>query len=286
MTHHIPSVCAAAAISILAVLPADQVLADTLVASWNLKHLGWNNGKDLSAVADVASRFDLIALQEVMNLEALQDLERVIEADTGEPWSIMASDAIGRGSYRELYAFLWRDAEFIAADSGLVYIDRQDVFSREPFSARFQTNDGYEFILASTHLIYGDSVEVRKEEARALADYQAWLADSFSGIDVYLAGDFNLPPDNPAWSDLASTSTALIIEGATTLSSRDGRYANLYDNIWAPNGTKLPLSHVGIFRFPEALGVSHEAARDTISDHAPVWMMLDASGQWITFEGG
>lgn len=42
MTHHIPSVCAAAAISILAVLPADQVLADTLVASWNLKHLGWN----------------------------------------------------------------------------------------------------------------------------------------------------------------------------------------------------------------------------------------------------
>ncbi|MFW2590197.1 hypothetical protein [Sagittula sp. SSi028] len=166
-------------------------------------------------------------------MEALQDFERVIEEQAGESWSTMASDAIGRGSYREIYAFLWKDAEFNAADSGLIYIDRRDIFSREPFSVRFQTIEGYEFILASTHLIYGDSVDVREAEARALADYQTWLADSFSGIDVYLAGDFNLPRNNPAWRKLASTSAALIVEGATTLSTRDGRYANLYDNIWA-----------------------------------------------------
>ena len=40
--------------------------ADAVIASWNLKHAGWNNGKHLEQVAAVASHMDLIGLQEVM----------------------------------------------------------------------------------------------------------------------------------------------------------------------------------------------------------------------------
>lgn len=41
-------------------LPAVPALADTLVGSWNVKHLGWSNEKDLGAVARIASAFDLL----------------------------------------------------------------------------------------------------------------------------------------------------------------------------------------------------------------------------------
>ena len=40
-------------------LPA---LSDAAVASWNIEHLGWNNGKVLADLAEVAGCFDLIAL--------------------------------------------------------------------------------------------------------------------------------------------------------------------------------------------------------------------------------
>lgn len=258
-------------------LPAVPALADTLVGSWNVKHLGWSNEKDLGAVARIASAFDLLALQEVMSLEGLEDLEHAVETITGEPWEFMASEAIGRGSYREHYAFLWRSAEVSWVDGAVVYIDERDAFAREPFSMRFETADNYRFVLASAHLIYGDSVEEREREALALDSYHAWLTESFPETPIYIAGDFNLPPGNAAWDLMGRDTAPLIIQGATTLTKKTGRFANLYDNIWAPAGSAIPVAVSGIFDFPAELGVSHEVARDRISDHAPVWMLLDPS---------
>lgn len=249
--------------------------ADTLVGSWNVRHLGWGEDKDMMSVARIASAFDLLALQEVMSIDALADLERAVEAITGEAWEVMASEAIGRGSYREHYAFLWRSAEVSWLDGAVVYIDDRDAFAREPFSARFLTADNYELVLASAHLIYGDSVEEREREAVALARYRHWLDESFPGSPVYIAGDFNLPPSSLAWQPLGQVSAPLIQTGATTLSTIDGRFANLYDNIWAPASIPVPISQSGIFDFPSELGFTHTQARESISDHAPVWMLLD-----------
>ena len=187
----------------------------------------------------------------------------------------MASEAIGRGSYREHYAFLWRSSAVEWIDGAVVYLDDRDAFSREPFSMRFETADNYRFVIATAHLIYGDSVEQREREVVALDSYHAWLEESFPGSPVYIAGDFNLPPDNAAWEVLGSDTVPLITQGATTLSPVNGRFANLYDNIWAPAGIELPVVTSGIFNFPAELGMTHEQARDSVSDHAPVWMLLD-----------
>ncbi|WP_253742774.1 hypothetical protein [Halomonas sp. THAF12] len=81
-----------------------------VIGSWNLEHLGWNNDKRLDRVVRVAGRFDLLAVQELMDDEALTRLERELEAVSGEDWSSMASHAVGRGRYREHYGFLWRPA--------------------------------------------------------------------------------------------------------------------------------------------------------------------------------
>ncbi|MHC9035595.1 endonuclease, partial [Cobetia marina] len=60
--------------------------ANAVIASWNLKHAGWNNGKHLEQVAAVASHMDLIGLQEVMKEEVVSELEQQLEALTGDEW--------------------------------------------------------------------------------------------------------------------------------------------------------------------------------------------------------
>lgn len=261
------------------------VSAETLVASWNIRNLGWGDKKDLDAVAKVISNFDLIAVQEVMDPEQLQLIEDRLEASTGESWSHMASEAIGRGSYKESYGFIWRDAEISWVDGAVVYIDDSDEFAREPMSARFITSQDYQFVLASVHAIYGETVAGRQAEAGALASYRLWLDESFPATPVYIAGDFNLPPTDPAWGDMKAVAAPLITKGATTLGKRDGSYANLYDNIWAPADIGIPLQAAGIYPFPQKLGMSHEQARERVSDHAPVWFLIDASMPLTVLKG-
>lgn len=248
--------------------------AELRVAAWNIQHFGWGKKKDYDAVTTVVERFDLVAVVELMRPEALTDLERRLEQRTGEAWSSLASEAIGRDSYKEHYGFIWRDAAVRYVDGAVVFIDVDDSFAREPFSARFQDRkSGQVFALAAVHVFYGKAVRDRLPELRALAEYWDWLAEIYPDTPRILAGDFNIAPEHPALAALRARARPLIRDGATTLSSHNGRYANLYDNLWIePQG--LPVSGAGIGRFPEWLELTHEAARATVSDHAPVYLVL------------
>ncbi|WP_155833614.1 hypothetical protein [Halomonas sp. BC04] len=53
----------------------------------------------------------------------------------------MARNDLERSTYREHYGFLWRDSEVEYDGDLVVFLDRQDVFAREPFSAVFQNRD-------------------------------------------------------------------------------------------------------------------------------------------------
>ncbi len=252
-------------------LPA---LAEVRIAAWNIQHFGWGDKKDYEAVATVAEHFDLIAVVELMRPEALEDLERRLERRTGEAWARLESDAIGRSSYREHYGFIWRESAVSYVDGAVVFIDTDDTFAREPFSARFLAREsGAVFALAAVHIHYGKSVKDRVPELKGLADYWDWLAEVYPNTPRILAGDFNIAPNHPAVARLRNKARPVITEGATTLSSHDGRYANLYDNLWVER-TGLALSGAGIARFPEWLGLTHERARATVSDHAPVYLLL------------
>lgn len=251
----------------------------TVVCSWNIKHLGWGEQKSFRAVAHVANLCDVVAVQEAMDDEGIARLERELEKlDQG--WDVIASDAIGRGSYKEQYAFYYRAPVVEYVDGAVVFMDRNDVYAREPFSARFRDEKGRDFALASIHILYGDSVSDRLPEIRRLAGYWAWLKEVYKDTPVVLAGDFNLDPSHEGFSTLRRSTRPLIRSGATTLSSHDGRYANLYDNLWVAKGSSLDISGSGIIRFPSMLktkkgvGVSHKWARKHVSDHAPVYLTL------------
>ncbi len=117
-----------------------------------------------------------------------------LEARTGARWASLLSHALGRGSYKEFYAFLYRTDTITWIDGAVIYLDDRGVFAREPFSARFETADGFQFVLTSVHSLYGKSVAEHEAEAVALRSYLDWLNETIEGSPVFLTGDFNLPP--------------------------------------------------------------------------------------------
>lgn len=263
--------------ALLLLLLTAPAFSETRVASWNIRNLGWDNGKDYAALAEVGSLFDLIAVQEVMSEEGIERLEAALEARSGAAWDRLCSHLIGRGSYREMYCFTWRADRVTWVEGAVVYTDDRDLFAREPFSAVFETRDRVRFLAATLHAIYGEDVAGREAEARALRSYHDWLRASFPGLPVLLMGDFNLPPTSPAWAPLGEVAFPLIQEGGTTLSTTDGQFANLYDNLWVDAGVDLPISGYGRVEFPhQLLGIPHEAARERVSDHIPVYVTLAA----------
>ncbi|MDR5888033.1 MULTISPECIES: endonuclease/exonuclease/phosphatase family protein [Halomonas] len=246
-----------------------------VIGSWNLEHLGWNNDKRLDLVARVAGRFDLLAVQELMNDEALAALEQELEAVSGEAWSSMASHAVGRSRYQEHYGFLWRESRIASLGGGAVYIDRGDVFAREPFSARFRDRENDDaFVAATVHVVYGDGLADRRPEVEALADYWQWLDEAYPDTPRMLMGDFNMAPDDPAWAPLRALGVVPALNGqATTLGTTPGRYASPYDNIWY-RPDRLSPQALGMLRYPALTGLDHVAAREHVSDHAPVYLAL------------
>lgn len=247
--------------------------AETRIATWNVKRMTSEN-KDVSSIVKVLSYFDLIALQEVMDEESLQSLVIELQNVTGSSWGVMPSHAIGRGTYKERYAFIWRRSHIEYVDSALVYIDDRDVFAREPMSARFRSiEDDFDFIFSSVHILYGKKKSDRIPEIEALSSYWQWLGETYPDEQFFLAGDFNMAPDDSSYYGLRAFASPVVTQGATTLSTKNGKYANLYDNIWVPNNLKAEMSS-GILKFPEILGVDNQFSRKNISDHAPVYLVV------------
>lgn len=260
------------AVCLLAALafPVSYVWAQTsdgrglVIASWNIERLGHGQNKDYEALGQIGQLFDFIAVQEA----------------TGETWGMMYSHRIGRSTYKEKYAFVWRESRIDYLDGAVVYLDPGDLFAREPYSARFKDlSSGDEFAVAMVHIVYGRRISDRTEEIEELARYWDWLHEIYPGTPVLLMGDFNLQPRHAAWQPLREKGVQpLIVEGATTLSSVDGRFANLYDNIWVAESGPYASSSAGIIEFPALLGITHEQARRHVSDHTPIYLLSHQAG--------
>lgn len=251
---------------------------DIVVGSWNIQRLGHGDQKSYPALASIASKVDLLAVQEVMNEDGIKRLELALEKHTGESWSYMASHALGSSSYKEMYAFIWKDSAVKYSTGAAVYLDLEKRFMREPFSAKFKSKrDGSEIALGTVHIVYGKSIQDRIPEIKALADYWLWMKETYAGTPIALVGDFNLAESNAAWGAVKVHAKPLITKGATTLSANPGRFANLYDNIWVERNTALNITDAGIINFPKIIGWDHVKSRKHVSDHAPVYMVLGSA---------
>jgi endonuclease/exonuclease/phosphatase family metal-dependent hydrolase len=254
--------------------------ADVNIGTWNLEHLSVRPNKDFQGIAKVAQRVDFLAVQELMSDDALQALTKELTRQTGKHWSAMASHAVGRSSYKEMYGFVWRDDVIAYEDGAVSYLDRTDSFEREPYSARFRSvKDGKTFVVATVHVLYGKNQADRASEIAALSSYWSWLQETYAGNNqIMLMGDFNTAPNSPAWAKLDSSARPLVRDGASTLSTKEGKFANLYDNIFISRSSAIRVNKVEVFDYPTFLGLTHAQGRDSVSDHAPIFLRASLSG--------
>ena len=218
--------------SALDAIPTKEVDRNLLVATWNVRHFGdltnkWRSTaqdspkRDLHSlicIAEIISRFDVIALQEVKaNLRAFRHLIKYL----GPNWAFLMTDETkgyrGNGE-RMAFVFDTRKVQLSGLACELVIpedpkkprqhsLERQ--FARTPYAVGFHSGRKT-FILVTLHVIYGQDPTNRKAELEAIA---AWLSDWALDLNSWdhnliALGDFNIDRRGDELYD-AFTSTGL-----------------------------------------------------------------------------
>jgi endonuclease/exonuclease/phosphatase family metal-dependent hydrolase len=296
-------------------LPAKQLDRNLVIGSWNLREFGgvtqrWvaeagdkpkRNVGDVWCIAEIASRFDVLAIQEAQNETA--GLELLVSI-LGRDWGIILTDTTsGATGGWERLAFIFDlrrvrptglAGELVLSPEDLKAkldgLDRQ--FARTPYLVSF-TSVRRPFTLATVHVIFGDNLSERSKEASALGDLLAKAMndpspdspDQFRSNLIAL-GDFNiektgdetytaleqhgLQPD-PALADLPRTTGET--PGHTTAFDQVAWFV-------PPKSGALTLPRLGsgTFAWPDHLtpiGPGDPTYR--ISDHYPLWLELDVA---------
>jgi endonuclease/exonuclease/phosphatase family metal-dependent hydrolase len=195
-------------------IPAKDADDNLLLATWNLRDLGvpgggFGHGERLPEsyfyIAEVLSRFDFVAVQEVNELYAWEEVMDVL----GRDWGFIASDvtegASGNGE-RLTYLYDKRKVSFrnIAGEIVLqptTLISKNakggQQFARTPYFASFQAG-WRKFDICTVHIYYGSEsgakLERRIDEIQRIAKLLGARAKAATaaGKAMILLGDFNV----------------------------------------------------------------------------------------------
>lgn len=239
------------------------------IATWNIRKFSERGNPDIVTIARIIreSRFDLLAIQEVQQQgQAAQRLRRQLN----EPWRIAISERTGNN---ERYAFLYRsDAVELLGEPHLLDSPDLRVFQRAPFRGDFRAGS-FDFILLTVHLSYTDALR-RRQEAQALAQYAAALAESQSEKDIVILGDFN-DQGRGNLHLLEARGWTRLNRFPTNLNSKE-----VYDNILINSlYSREWLGTCGVVVFDELyFNNDDKRASDDVSDHRPVWADFATAG--------
>lgn len=208
-------------------IPAKDAEDNLLLATFNIRDLGkrnrrgWGNRLHESwfYIAEVISRFDFVAVQEVNQLKEWLHIMDIL----GPDWDYIATDEtdrkLGGNGERMTFAFDKRKVKFqniageivlppkLLISSTEVEVQGKKVisgnqFKRTPFIASFQSG-WLKFDICTVHLYFGaksgDKLKQRIEEIEKITDYLSNRADRALGKDraLILLGDFNIvSPDH------------------------------------------------------------------------------------------
>lgn len=290
-------------------VPPKHLDRNLLIGTWNVRAFGdltekWRTGDDDSpkrnladvhAIAEILSRFDVVAVQEARaSLKALRHTLKLL----GPEWGLILTD-VNRGDEGngERLAFVFdlrrvkpsglaaelvvpnEQVEGRGIDAGAL----QRQFVRTPYAVSF-LSAGQTFILVTLHVKYGDSPEERAPELRAIAD---WLSEWAGRVEDYnqnliALGDFNIDRRGDA-NHQAFTATGLRspeqLDDVRRTVSATPEKNHFYDQIaWFTDDgrAKLTLEHTGRaggFDFVPHLhpDLTPQQKSWHISDHYPLW---------------
>jgi endonuclease/exonuclease/phosphatase family metal-dependent hydrolase len=294
-------------------IPPKSDDSNLLIATWNLRNFGSLNPKwtaepndtpkrdlrGLLAICEIASRFDIIAIQEVMgDQRALRDMVSYL----GSKWSfLMTQSTLGPTGNEERMAFVFDTSRlqlYGLVDQVVVPVEwlgkisetamnRQ--FVRNPYVINFRRKEK-EFILLTLQINYGDAPSERILELKSIAQLVADWANRLFARDQNLItlGDFNIDREgDPLWQAFTSTGLTVPDDLMTVQRSIFDNPNKLsldkyYDQIgWFQNDSgSIALSMTyrkgGGFDFlPYVyldINLSKTAISWRISDHYPLWV--------------
>ena len=250
------------------------------VMSWNTLHAGYSgstdwNGyaaqawNDFGTTAAAANGVDLIFAQEVMYDTAAASLASALTAISGYTWDYRVTAAIGRSSYKERYAVLFR-TDRVQILSSTVWTDIGDKFEREPQIVKLkQIQTGADFTFINWHAIFGTTAERQAEIQQMASVFSSVQSGSSSDQDVILLGDHNREATSPWWANLIGLSPVVSyrVNDLTSINTSCA-FASAYDHFWFQASYLTEFSSAGRDYIANMC-----AARD-LSDHAPIFLQL------------
>lgn len=278
----------AAAVAALSLFSTSTFAAAYLrVVSWNLRHEGWSGETNYAGdAAQIWNQYgssststngcDLVFLQEVMYSSAASGIASALTSLSGVTWTYSVTPAIGRTSYKECYAVVYR-TDNVSLLSSSVYSDSTDKFEREPQIVKVRdrrTNADFTFI--NWHTIWGTSSERQAEIAQIPNVFKSVQSGSSTDQDVILLGDHNADATSSWWANLKNTAVispvvSYRVNVGTTINS-SGAYVSAYDHFWLQASYVTELSTSGRDYVSSPLSLYNN-----FSDHAPIWVKFYSS---------
>lgn len=296
--------------------PKREVDRNILIATWNIRAFGgltekWEssqndspkrNWRGLYAIAEIISRFDVVAVQEIVgDLRALRTLIKTL----GRNWSFLITDInLGKGGNNERAGFLFdkRRLDLSGLAGELSAPEDPDVlkqlspnepfrqFVRTPYAVSFRAGSDT-FILVTAHVLYGTAAN-RTPELAAIATWMADWAKRTARFDqnLLVLGDFNIDRRGDKNFD-AFVSSGLEVPAELNAVPRtifgDGpNDQKFYDQIaWFTSGARRALSlefaGAGGFDFSDLLfraapTLTKRSMSYRVSDHVPLWAEFKA----------
>lgn len=298
-------------------LPPKTVDQNLLIGTWNIREFGgltekWVSSSSdtpkrdlhsLRCIAEIISRFDVVALQEVQG--TLKALRHMFKLDPFRShWSFLLTDVTrgdAGGGERMAYLFDRRKVNLSGLACELV-IPKEELeanridpnalqaqFARTPYAVSFYCT-GNTFILVTLHVLWGDGNAARRvPELKGIA---TWLSDWAGeinewGHNLIALGDMNIDrrgsPLYEAFTSTGLTAPMDLNDVPRTIFAEPGE-VNLdkyYDQIaWFTgdhNIPKLSLKYLrsGSFDFKKVALRSRQLTKQQlsfrISDHYPLW---------------
>jgi endonuclease/exonuclease/phosphatase family metal-dependent hydrolase len=202
-------------------LPPKDLDQHLLLATWNIRDLAKSGPKhgertleDLFYIAEILSAFDLVAVQEVNDLDEWEQIMGIL----GRDWDYIATDVSEwtDGGNGERMTFLY-DSRNVRFDNiaGEIVLSRTNLitenaehnkdasipegrqFARTPFIVSFQAG-WFKFDVCTVHIYFGsesgDKLERRIQEIESIAGEVAERAEQTlkNKHCIFLLGDFNI----------------------------------------------------------------------------------------------
>ncbi len=185
-------------------IPSSKIDETLNIATWNIREFG-KKARSQAAIhyiAEILGQFDLIGIVELR--DNLDDLHKVLPI-LGPYWRAVYSDQIpDAGGNRERIAYIYdkravvfnglaAEANAPRSKKGLEYLPETE-FWRSPYIASFRSGN-FDFVVLTTHIRWGDSLEERRKELEMLADWiEGRRRDKYNeDSDIIVMGDFNIP---------------------------------------------------------------------------------------------